>query len=79
VAGHLADITDVVRGVLGNPDIALSPATRFDDLPGWDSLHCVAVVVGAEYRFGLAFNAEETEALESVGDLLRAITAKQAA
>ncbi len=78
VALPLAELTDAVRGVLRNSAIELAPATRFDDLPDWDSMHLIAVVVEAECRFGLLFEPEEIEALHTAGDLLRMIAHKQA-
>ena len=39
----------------------------------------IALVVEAECRFGITFQAAEIEALQRVGDLLRLIEAKRAA
>jgi acyl carrier protein len=74
----LTELTDVVRGVLRNADIELDARTRFEDLPTWDSMNLISVVVEAECRFGLLFQPEEIEALYTVGDLLRMIASKQA-
>ncbi len=74
----LTELTNVVRGVLRNADIELDAQTRFEDLPAWDSLNLISVVVEAECRFGLLFQPEEIEALNTAGDLLRMIASKQA-
>jgi len=65
----MSEVTELVRTVLRNPDIELDPSTRFDDLAGWDSMHLVSVVVEAEVRFGLLFEAHEVEPLLTAGDL----------
>jgi acyl carrier protein len=78
VTVRLADLIDIVRDVMRDPDLDLSLATRFEDLPNWDSMHLIGVVVEAECRLGLRFEPEEIEALLTAADLLRAIRAKQA-
>jgi acyl carrier protein len=64
--------------VLSQPDLELTPRTTADDVPGWDSMSHIAVVVEAECRFGILFDTAEVEALQSVGALVRAIEAKRA-
>ncbi|WP_428483481.1 acyl carrier protein [Rhodopila sp.] len=78
MAAHLAELTDIVRGVLRNADVELVADSRFQDLPAWDSMDLVAVVVEAECRFGLLFEPEEIEALHTAADLLQAIVDKRA-
>jgi len=78
VTVRLADLIDIVRDVMRDPDVDMSLTTRFEDLPNWDSMHLIGVVVETECRFGLRFEPEEIEALLTAADLLRAIRAKQA-
>jgi acyl carrier protein len=78
VAALLAEMTEAVRGVLQNAEIELVPATRFEDLPGWDSMHLIAVVVEIECRFDLLFELQEIETLYTAGDLLRMTARKRA-
>jgi acyl carrier protein len=73
VARFISDVTELVRTVLRNPDIELDESTRFEELPGWDSMHLVSVVVEAEVRFGLMFEAHEVEPLLTAGDLCQLI------
>jgi acyl carrier protein len=67
-----------VREVLRENEIELQPATCFDDLPGWDSMDLVTIVVEVECRFDLQFELAEIDRLASVGDLVRMIDAKRA-
>jgi acyl carrier protein len=74
----LRGVADAIRAVLRDPDVEVAPADVLDDLPGWDSIDLVALVVEAECRFGVVFGPEEVERLGTVGDLIRAIEAKRA-
>lgn len=75
----LEELTDIVRSVLGERDVVLRAETVAADVPGWDSMAHIAVVVEAECRFGLTFAVTEIEALHRVGDLVRLIEVKRAA
>jgi acyl carrier protein len=72
-----AEIAAGIRYVLRDPLLELSQITHFEDLPGWDSLHHVAVMVEAECRFDIMFEVPEIHQVRSVDDLVRAVVAKQ--
>ncbi|HEY8290322.1 MAG TPA: acyl carrier protein [Acetobacteraceae bacterium] len=74
----LAEITGITRSVLRDPDLEISVATTLDDIPGWDSMVLITVVVEAECRLGVMFEASEIDALRTVGDLARTLAEKQA-
>ena len=74
----LADLTDIMRRVFGDPTLEVTPATTADDVPGWDSMNHITLVVEAENRFGVQFLTAEIESLRSVGAFLALIAAKQA-
>ena len=78
MAAPLPEIIAIMREVLHDSDLDLSPATRFDDLANWDSMDLVAVVVEAECRYHIQFDLPEIDRLVTVGDLLRMIETKQA-
>lgn len=78
MAAPLSEISSIVRDVLRDNELEVGSATCFDDLPGWDSMDLVTVVVEVECRFDLQFELAEIDRLTSVGDLLRMIVAKQA-
>lgn len=75
----LAELTDIVRSVLDDPQLTLTEETTAEDVPGWDSMAHIAVVVEAECRFGVTFAVTELDALRRVGDLIRLIEVKRAA
>ena len=69
----LAEVTEIFRSVLNDPDLELTPRSTADEIPGWDSMTHITLVVEAECRFGILFQAAEIESLYSVGELVRAI------
>ncbi len=75
----LSDLTAILREVLDDPELVLTAATSAADIPGWDSMAHIALVVEVECRFGIQFQAAEIEALRQVGDLVALIEAKRAA
>jgi acyl carrier protein len=78
VAAPLPEIFAILRAVLRDNELELIPATRFDDLNGWDSMDLVTMVVEIECRFCLQFEITEIERFVTIDDLHRAIVAKQA-
>jgi acyl carrier protein len=76
-ADVLAEITDVVRQVLEDRTIELTPETEMGDMAGWDSMHHIAILVEAECRFDLVFDLAELDAVPTVGHLVRLIQSKR--
>ena len=74
----LSEITAIVRHVMHDDSLDLSPATRFEELENWDSTDLIAVVVETECRYDLQFDLPEIDRLVTVGDLLRMIETKRA-
>ncbi len=77
-ASVLAELTDIFRTVFEDPAIELTPDMTADDLPCWDSMNHITLVVEAECRFGIQFQTSEIEELKSVGELLQLIQARRA-
>jgi acyl carrier protein len=78
VAATLPEITTILREVVRDTKLELTPATRFDELTDWDSMDLITLVVEVECRFELQFELPEIDRLATVGDLLDMILAKQA-
>ena len=77
-AAILAAVTDIFRIVFEDPTLELTLDTTPDDLPRWDSMNHITLVVEAECRFGIQFQTAEVGDLRSVGELVRQIQAKHA-
>jgi acyl carrier protein len=77
-AAILAEITTIVRRVSGDPYIELTPDMTSDDLPAWDSMNYIRLVVEAECRFEIEFQAADIEDVTTIGELVQMIEAKVA-
>jgi acyl carrier protein len=71
-------LTPIFRDVLDDDDLIITPATKAEDVDGWDSLAHIRLVVSIEKALGMRFSAEEVSSLENVGDLAALIIKKQA-
>ena len=69
----LAKISQIAGGVLAQPGLALSAATTARDVPGWDSLSHVQIVIGVEREFGIRLTSMEVAQLENAGSLVDAV------
>lgn len=75
-AAILAGLTDILRDVFEDPTLAVTMATTAEDVPEWDSMNHINIVVEAERRFGVKFRTSEIEELRNVGDFVNLIGTK---
>ena len=68
----LESFTRILRGLLGDDTIALSMATRRDEVPGWDSFNYVNFIVIAESELGVQFKIADVESFQNVGAIVTA-------
>jgi acyl carrier protein len=59
-------------------DVVISESTTAKDVPGWDSLNHVRLMVALEKAFKVRFAAGEVNDLKNVGDLRKRIDEKRA-
>ena len=69
-------LTDTFHDVFMRDDIVLKPELSAKDLEGWDSFKQIEIVLATEERFGTKFSTREVDSLQSVGDLVRLVSAK---
>ena len=58
-----------VREETGTPDAVVEPAMTANDIPGWDSLAHVRIVMNMEARTGAVIEMSDTYKAATVGDL----------
>lgn len=75
-AANLDKLTGIFRAVLNHPDLTLSDELAAPDVPGWDSLNHLTLIVTIEEEFGVKFTAREVSDLHNVGELKALIDAK---
>jgi acyl carrier protein len=73
----LQQLQAVFRDCFDDDDLVLTPELTAADVPGWDSLRHVMLMVAVEQRFGVRFSVQELPELKNVGDLAAMIAAKQ--
>ncbi len=72
-------LTDVLREAFGDDTLTVTPETTAKDVPGWDSIRMVSILIAVEDRFGIKTRSREIDRLRSVGDFVALIRAKQEA
>lgn len=64
-----AELSRVILAALRLKSFPLKKGTRSFEVPGWDSLSHVTVIMAVEDAYNLRFNTGDIVALQSVGDL----------
>jgi acyl carrier protein len=72
----LARLTEMFREIFENDTLVLTPQTAAPDVPGWDSMNHITIVVETERRFGVKFQTSEIEELRNVGEFITLIAKK---
>jgi len=72
------ELKTVILSALKLDDWEFTDSTVAAEVPGWDSLSHMNVVVAVEKHFGLRFRSAEVLRLMNVGDLQRLVNAKLA-
>ena len=65
----LQKLQQVFRDVFDDDSIVLSPQTTAEDIPGWDSLAQVKIILGCERAFAIRLRPREINALENVDEM----------
>jgi acyl carrier protein len=72
----LPELKTVILGALKVDEWQLTDATVAAEVPGWDSLSHINVVLAVEKHFGVRFKGVEVLKLKNVGDLQRLVDSK---
>ena len=70
------ELKTVLLSVLQLDDWDIQDQTLASEIPGWDSLSHVNVIVAVERHFKVSFTTAEVLKLKSIGDLQRLVSAK---
>jgi acyl carrier protein len=66
-------IQSIFQEIFDDPRLEIRPSTRPEDIPDWDSVAQVKIVLAIEEAFGMRFTTSEVAQLHSVGDFLHAL------
>ena len=70
-------LTLVFREVFEDDNLVLTPELEAKDVPAWDSLNHIRLIVSIEEAFSISFSALEVSDLKKVADLIDLIVSKQ--
>lgn len=66
-------LQSIFRDVFSDPQLVLTEDMSPADLPDWDSVAMVHIILAAEAEFGVRFSTDEVAAVSSVADILHAL------
>jgi acyl carrier protein len=69
----LDTLTRILRDLLEDPAVVLTPATTRPEVPRWDSFAYVTFIVAVEGEFGIKFPLADVESFQTVGDIVNVI------
>ncbi|MFY9560036.1 MAG: acyl carrier protein [Terriglobales bacterium] len=72
------ELKTVILGALKLDEWEIADSTAAAEVPGWDSLSHVNVVLAVEKYFGIRFRNVEVLRLKNIGDLQRLVDSKLA-
>jgi acyl carrier protein len=70
----LAEIQENLGEIVEEPDLELTEASDADEVPDWDSVNHVKLILCLEGVFDIRFNPDEISSMTNVGDLVDMVT-----
>jgi acyl carrier protein len=74
----VARLTPIFRDVFNDDALAVNENMTAADVPSWDSLSNINMIIAVEKAFGVKFSIKDVRSLKNVGELLELIKRKQA-
>ncbi len=72
-----AEMNSIFQDLFADDSISLTPATKAEDVEGWDSFNHLNIIVAVESRFDIRLDSEEIDSLTNVGDLVAKVKEKR--
>ncbi len=69
-------VQNVFRDVFEDPMLLITEKTTAADIPTWDSLTHITLIVSLEEEFGIQFTSMEVTSMSCVGDLFTLLEKK---
>ena len=69
-------LSEVFQDVFEDETLTAKPGLTADDVPGWDSLTNLRLILTVQKAFGVKFTAHEITSLNNVGELASLLQAK---
>jgi acyl carrier protein len=74
----LAELREIFRDILDQPDLLLTPASNASNVEDWDSLAHINLLTTIEKEYKIRFALNELQDLKDVGDMMALIQRKLA-
>jgi acyl carrier protein len=74
-----ARLTSIFRDVFEDDSLVIRPELTAADVPEWDSLSHIRLILEVQKAFGVKFSAAHTANLKNVGELAELIRSKTVA
>jgi acyl carrier protein len=74
----VSQLTPIFRDVFDNDSLVVSEGMTAADVPTWDSLSNINMIISVEKSFGVKFSIKDVRSLKNVGELLELIKKKAA-
>jgi acyl carrier protein len=71
-------LTPIFRDVFNDDALVVSEGMTAANVPSWDSLSNINMIIAVEKAFGVKFSIKDVRSLKNVGELLELIKRKQA-
>jgi acyl carrier protein len=71
-------LTPIFRDVFNDDSLVVTEGMTAADVPTWDSLSNINMVIAVEKSFGVKFSIKDVRSLKNVGELLELIKRKAA-
>ena len=71
------ELVTIMRDVLMQPDLVLSPRLTAKQVEGWDSFKMIEIILAVEAHFNIKVRSHQVDQLETVGDLTNLIIAER--
>jgi acyl carrier protein len=78
-AGYDAFVEQIVVAVDFQNEVPINGSTALADLPEWDSLAALGVIVMCDTEYGVTITGNDLKECVTVGDILAKVLAKKAA
>jgi acyl carrier protein len=72
-------MTDIFHDIFDDDTIIVTPELTAADVPEWDSLSHIRLVLAVQKVFGVKFSAAQTANLKNVGEFVELIRARAVA
>ena len=72
----LEEVAILLRDIFAQEDLVVTSETSAADVPGWDSMKQIEIVVAVEEKYGIRMKSREVDTMSSVSDLVALIDEK---